>query len=283
MACSVADPGHSALCVHLLLRAAHATASQGLSADDAGPGSSCSSSSAASSGTRGAGPAKAGRHPTLQYDVFFPLPPFAGLQFNALKAGAQGYNFTVGGRAQAYRQRQSCSDRIQLWPSTTLPRDCSACSVLRCTPVLHALPPLQGQLLGVGGKQLQRIKEESRARVEVVNATGNLNGAHPDPLDTSLHAHITADGLAKLQKAVHMVWELLSPVNASFEPIHVVPGGSARLTVSQASRAAAAAAAAGGGSAGAPASVAPGKASKGKAQAKPTVRHARQPTKLAMP
>jgi hypothetical protein len=94
----------------------------------------------------------------------------------------------------------------------------------------------QGQLLGVGGRQLQRIKQESNARVEVVNAQGNLNGelclpstwlgtwlgthtrrssssstlcqplktpacthpppgAHPDPLDKQLHAHITADSL----------------------------------------------------------------------------------------
>jgi hypothetical protein len=30
-----------------------------------------------------------------------------------------------------------------------------------------------------------------------------------------------------------MVWELLSPTNASCEPIQVVPGGSARLTVLQ--------------------------------------------------
>lgn len=54
---------------------------------------------------------------------------------------------------------------------------------------------LQGQLLGVGGKQLQRIKQESSARVEVVNAQGNLNGAHPDPLDLDLHALITADSM----------------------------------------------------------------------------------------
>lgn len=54
---------------------------------------------------------------------------------------------------------------------------------------------LQGQLLGIGGKQLQRIKQESSARVEVVNAHGNLNGAHPDPLDPQLHALITADSM----------------------------------------------------------------------------------------
>jgi hypothetical protein len=54
---------------------------------------------------------------------------------------------------------------------------------------------LQGQLLGVGGKQLQRIKQESAARVEVVNRCGNLNGAHPDPLDPELHALISADSL----------------------------------------------------------------------------------------
>lgn len=54
---------------------------------------------------------------------------------------------------------------------------------------------LQGQLLGVGGKQLQRIKQESAARVEVNNAEGNLNGSHPDPLDPNLHALISADSV----------------------------------------------------------------------------------------
>lgn len=61
--------------------------------------------------------------------------------------------------------------------------------------LLRAVAYLQGQLLGVGGKQLQRIKQESTARVEVVNAQGNLKGAHPDPLDPGLHALITADSL----------------------------------------------------------------------------------------
>ena len=54
---------------------------------------------------------------------------------------------------------------------------------------------LQGLLLGVGGRQLQKIKVESGARVEVVNAHGNLNGTHPDPLDANLHALIIADSL----------------------------------------------------------------------------------------
>lgn len=58
---------------------------------------------------------------------------------------------------------------------------------------------MQGQLLGVGGKQLQRIKQESAARVEVVNRCGNLNGAHPDPLDPQLHAFISADSLVRNQ------------------------------------------------------------------------------------
>lgn len=35
----------------------------------------------------------------------------------------------------------------------------------------------------------------------------------------------------KLQKAAGMVWELLQPLNARFEKIDVVPGGSVRLTV----------------------------------------------------
>lgn len=59
---------------------------------------------------------------------------------------------------------------------------------------------LQGQLLGVGGKQLQKIKQESNARVEVVNAYGNLHGLHPDPLDEDLHALITADCLVSVAR-----------------------------------------------------------------------------------
>eukprot|EP00878_Enallax_costatus_P009471 GHUV01009896.1.p1 GENE.GHUV01009896.1~~GHUV01009896.1.p1 ORF type:complete len:429 (+),score=138.47 GHUV01009896.1:439-1725(+) len=117
------------------------------------------------------------------FRVYFPMPPYDGLHFNALRSGS-GYNFT-------------------------------------------------GQLLGVGGKQLQRIKQESSARVEVVNAQGNLNGAHPDPLDPGLHALITADSLGKLQKAAEMVWELLQPANARFQPIEATPGGSVRLIVGQ--------------------------------------------------
>lgn len=54
---------------------------------------------------------------------------------------------------------------------------------------------MQGLLLGVGGKQLQRIKQESNSRVEVVNSHGNLNGSHPDPIDETLHALVTADNM----------------------------------------------------------------------------------------
>uniref|UniRef100_A0A383VUH0 KHDC4/BBP-like KH-domain type I domain-containing protein n=1 Tax=Tetradesmus obliquus TaxID=3088 RepID=A0A383VUH0_TETOB len=147
----------------------------GLSTDDGG----CSRSS----------PASKSKH---HFRIFFPLPPYDGLQFNALRSGT-GFNFT-------------------------------------------------GQLLGVGGKQLQRIKQESAARVEVNNAEGNLNGSHPDPLDQNLHALISADSLSKLHKAAMMVWELLAPVNGKFLPIDVVPGGSVRLTVAQPGKAAAAAA-----------------------------------------
>ncbi|WIA19326.1 hypothetical protein OEZ85_003958 [Tetradesmus obliquus] len=147
----------------------------GLSTDDGG----CSRSS----------PASKSKH---HFRIFFPLPPYDGLQFNALRSGT-GFNFT-------------------------------------------------GQLLGVGGKQLQRIKQESAARVEVNNAEGNLNGSHPDPLDPNLHALISADSVSKLHKAAMMVWELLAPVNGKFLPIDVVPGGSVRLTVAQPGKAAAAAA-----------------------------------------
>lgn len=37
----------------------------------------------------------------------------------------------------------------------------------------------------------------------------------------------------KLQKAADMVWDLLQPVNARYQPIEVTPGGSVRLTVMQ--------------------------------------------------
>lgn len=63
------------------------------------------------------------------------------------------------------------------------------------------LPPRassQGQLLGIGGRQLQRIQHESGARVEVRDAHGNLNGAHPNPLDPELHALVTASSLVRL-------------------------------------------------------------------------------------
>lgn len=145
----------------------------GLSTDDGG----CNRSSPASK-------------TKYQFQIFFPMPPYDGLQFNALRSGT-GFNFT-------------------------------------------------GQLLGVGGKQLQRIKQESGARLEVNNAEGNLNGSHPDPLDPNLHALVSADSLSKLHKAAMMVWELLAPVNGKFIPIEVVPGGSVRLTVAQPGKAAAA-------------------------------------------
>jgi hypothetical protein len=52
---------------------------------------------------------------------------------------------------------------------------------------------LQGQLLGVGGATLRRIKQQSGTKIEVMDANGNLNGAHPDPLDPELHVLIVAD------------------------------------------------------------------------------------------
>jgi hypothetical protein len=66
-----------------------------------------------------------------------------------------------------------------------------------CVLTLPKLSPccMQGLLLGVGGKQLQRIKQESNSRVEVVNSHGNLNGSHPDPIDETLHALVTADNM----------------------------------------------------------------------------------------
>lgn len=39
--------------------------------------------------------------------------------------------------------------------------------------------------------------------MQVVNAHGNLNGTHPDPLDEDLHALITADNLVRVQPSQH--------------------------------------------------------------------------------
>lgn len=78
---------------------------QGLATDDAGAGSN-------SNVTNGGGSAPSavprpaprtvpctpkGSKAQLTFSIYFPLPPYPeGTQFNALRAGAHGFNFTVG-------------------------------------------------------------------------------------------------------------------------------------------------------------------------------------------
>ena len=45
----------------------------------------------------------------------------------------------------------------------------------------------------MGGATLRRIKQQSGTKIEVMDANGNLNGAHPDPLDPELHVLVVAD------------------------------------------------------------------------------------------
>lgn len=173
---------------------------QGLSQEDSAGSASCSPAAA--------------KKKLLHFRVFFPLPPFEGIHFNALKAGKNLYNFTV--RTCPPKQGPCsmalcwcadkcvfCRDAALLNSSAQVHRQSGAMRVRQVPMSLtvashHAAMLLQGLLLGVGGKQLQKIKQESNARVEVVNAQGNLNGTHPDPLDADLHALITADSLVRL-------------------------------------------------------------------------------------
>lgn len=71
---------------------------QGLSTDDAGPSTSGGGGSACAprSHHHAGGGSRGINKPQLTFSVYFPLPPFDGVHFNALKAGSHGYNFTVG-------------------------------------------------------------------------------------------------------------------------------------------------------------------------------------------
>jgi hypothetical protein len=71
---------------------------QGLSAED------CSGTSAPKTPTAS--------KKKVMFRIYFPMPPFDGVHFNALKAGQGSYNFTVsGGIAQHFWHRQQLKCR----------------------------------------------------------------------------------------------------------------------------------------------------------------------------
>jgi hypothetical protein len=70
----------------------------------------------------------------------------------------------------------------------------------------HARAHLQGLLLGMGGSTLRQLKQQSGANILVANANGHLGGAHPDPLDPSLHALITSDTLVSVSGLLNSRW-----------------------------------------------------------------------------
>lgn len=81
-----------------------------------------------------------------------------------------------------------------------------------------------GLVLGHHGKTIQRIQKASGARVEVHDASGNLNGEHPAHDDPSLHALVMADSRPKLEKAVMLLLDVLAPTNTTYHPVKVGPG-----------------------------------------------------------
>jgi len=128
----------------------------------------------------------------LTFRIYFPLPPFDGVTFNALKAGNSAYNFTVSQQTSKLAYRAMYTRQVHMQPSSVyaLLWPCMACksaqscvpahltrhSVLFCKDLCcqcrHGLDACatcacvsQGLLLGVGGKQLQKIKQASNARV----------------------------------------------------------------------------------------------------------------------
>ncbi len=59
---------------------------------------------------------------------------------------------------------------------------------------------------------------------------GNLNGAHPSSHgDPSLHAWVAASSRQRLEKAVHLLLEVLAPTNTTLQPVVVLPGACAVL------------------------------------------------------
>ncbi|CAG9464852.1 unnamed protein product [Pedinophyceae sp. YPF-701] len=87
-----------------------------------------------------------------------------------------------------------------------------------------------GLLLGHGGRTLQKIQRATRAKIEICNSEGNLNGSHPLVSDTTLHARIQAETLERLQQACLLVAQVLQPTNTQFQHFIVAPGGEAVLT-----------------------------------------------------
>lgn len=65
------------------------------------PGSASSSSCSSSGASRSRGGSKP--KTKLTFRIFFPLPPFEGIHFTALKAGQGAYNFTVRQKRQVAR------------------------------------------------------------------------------------------------------------------------------------------------------------------------------------
>ena len=64
---------------------------------------------------------------------------------------------------------------------------------------------------------------------QICHAGGNLNGAHPDPGDPSLHALVIAETQQQLDAACRLLLKVLSPTNTTFQRVEVVPGGSVAL------------------------------------------------------
>lgn len=87
-----------------------------------------------------------------------------------------------------------------------------------------------GLVLGHGGATVQRIQRSSGAKIEVRDSAGNLNGAHPSSHgDPSLHAWVAAASRQRLEKAVHLLLEVLAPTNTTLRPVTVLPGACAVL------------------------------------------------------
>jgi hypothetical protein len=65
--------------------------------------------------------------------------------------------------------------------------------------------------------------------LQIHGQSGNLNGDHPSARDPSLHAVVQADTRERLEKAVGLLLDILSPTNTQYEAVKVVGGGSAVL------------------------------------------------------
>lgn len=125
------------------------------------------------------------RSRAVSFYLYLPQGPFEhNVQFPALSCSGQGVNFTVSAAQRATMHVLRPPPASVAW------------SALAGTDLLRLCS--QGQLLGVGGRQLQRIQQESGARVQVRDAHGNLHGAYPNPLDPQLHALITASSLVSV-------------------------------------------------------------------------------------